>query len=135
MSLMWLKNKTVSFPLVRVSTLSDSIFLANISRIMKRVVPVEGKLSKEARECVQECVTEFIQFIVSEASDMCIQEKRKTINSEDLLKALGKLSFDPYLDALKTYIEGYRAAQKNGNSVSITTYYNVLNIVNYCLYL
>ena len=30
---------------------------------MKKVVPHSGKVAKEARECVQECVSEFISFI------------------------------------------------------------------------
>ncbi|KAF3955604.1 hypothetical protein CMV_019187, partial [Castanea mollissima] len=33
----------------------------------------------------QECVSEFISFITSEASDKCQREKRKTINGDDLL--------------------------------------------------
>jgi histone H3/H4 len=45
---------------------------ANVARIMKRVVPPSGKLSKESKECVQECVSEFIQFIVAEASERCL---------------------------------------------------------------
>ena len=35
----------------------------NISQVMKKVVPHSGKVAKEARECVQECVSEFISFI------------------------------------------------------------------------
>ena len=38
---------------------------------MKKVVPPSGKVAKEARECVQECVSEFISFITSEASERC----------------------------------------------------------------
>lgn len=40
--------------------------IANISRIMKKTIPQHGKISKEAKEVVQECVTEFICFITSE---------------------------------------------------------------------
>lgn len=40
--------------------------IANISRIMKRVLPSNAKISKEAKEGVQECVSEFISFITSE---------------------------------------------------------------------
>jgi len=87
--------------------------IANVARIMKRVVPPSGKLSKESKECVQECVTEFIQFIVAEASERCTMEKRKTITCEDLLQAFSSLSFDPYVDVLKAYIEKYRQAVKN----------------------
>uniref|UniRef100_A0A915LXC9 Transcription factor CBF/NF-Y/archaeal histone domain-containing protein n=1 Tax=Meloidogyne javanica TaxID=6303 RepID=A0A915LXC9_MELJA len=45
--------------------------IANITRVMKRVIPPEGKLSKEAKECIQECITEFLLFITSEASERC----------------------------------------------------------------
>lgn len=40
--------------------------IANISRIMKRSIPPTAKISKDAKECVQECVSEFIAFITSE---------------------------------------------------------------------
>ena len=40
--------------------------IANISRIMKRGLPNSAKIAKEAKETVQECVSEFISFITSE---------------------------------------------------------------------
>ncbi len=40
--------------------------IANIGRIMKEALPRDAKISKEARETVQECVSEFISFITSE---------------------------------------------------------------------
>jgi histone H3/H4 len=40
--------------------------IANISRIMKNALPDNAKIAKDAKECVQECVTEFIAFITSE---------------------------------------------------------------------
>lgn len=39
---------------------------------MKNVIPRSGKVAKDAKECVQECVSEFISFITSEACDRCI---------------------------------------------------------------
>uniref|UniRef100_A0A3B4AEZ3 Transcription factor CBF/NF-Y/archaeal histone domain-containing protein n=1 Tax=Periophthalmus magnuspinnatus TaxID=409849 RepID=A0A3B4AEZ3_9GOBI len=43
--------------------------IANVARIMKNAVPTTGKIAKDAKECVQECVSEFISFITSEASE------------------------------------------------------------------
>lgn len=40
--------------------------IANISRIMKRALPNNAKIAKDAKDAVQLCVTEFISFIVSE---------------------------------------------------------------------
>ncbi|XP_058003524.1 nuclear transcription factor Y subunit B isoform X3 [Hevea brasiliensis] len=37
--------------------------IANISRIMKKAIPANGKIAKDAKETVQECVSEFISFI------------------------------------------------------------------------
>ena len=56
--------------------------IANISRIMKRVLPSNAQVSKDTKSYIQLCVSEFISFITSEASDKCIQEKRKTINGD-----------------------------------------------------
>jgi nuclear transcription Y subunit beta len=59
--------------------------IANIARIMKKTLPANAKIAKDAKESIQECVSEFISFITSEASDKCQQEKRKTINGDDIL--------------------------------------------------
>ncbi|KAG8054845.1 hypothetical protein GUJ93_ZPchr0001g30638 [Zizania palustris] len=82
--------------------------IANISRIMKKAVPANGKIAKDAKETLQECVSEFISFVTSEASDKCQKEKRKTINGEDLLWAMATLGFEEYVDPLKIYLHKYR---------------------------
>eukprot|EP01043_Picozoa_sp_COSAG02_P019026 COSAG02_NODE_905_length_16042_cov_60.273600_6_plen_193_part_00 len=82
--------------------------IANISRIMKRALPANAKIAKDAKETVQECVSEFISFITSEASDKCQREKRKTIMGDDLLWAMSTLGFENYTEPLKTYLFRYR---------------------------
>ncbi|KAF5956229.1 hypothetical protein HYC85_003454 [Camellia sinensis] len=39
---------------------------ANVSRIMKKALPANAKISKDAKETVQECISEFISFITSD---------------------------------------------------------------------
>ncbi|XP_008792219.1 nuclear transcription factor Y subunit B-like [Phoenix dactylifera] len=82
--------------------------IANISRIMKKALPANGKIAKDAKETIQECVSEFISFVTSEASDKCQREKRKTINGDDLLWAMATLGFEDYVDPLKLYLQKYR---------------------------
>eukprot|EP00591_Stephanopyxis_turris_P004448 CAMPEP_0195525208 /NCGR_PEP_ID=MMETSP0794_2-20130614/25522_1 /TAXON_ID=515487 /ORGANISM="Stephanopyxis turris, Strain CCMP 815" /LENGTH=199 /DNA_ID=CAMNT_0040655611 /DNA_START=252 /DNA_END=851 /DNA_ORIENTATION=+ len=84
--------------------------IANIARIMKNTLPENAKIAKDSKETVQECVSEFISFITSEASDKCMQEKRKTINGDDLLWAMSTLGFDKYVEPLKLYLTKYREA-------------------------
>ncbi|CAI2347314.1 unnamed protein product [Caenorhabditis sp. 36 PRJEB53466] len=62
--------------------------IANVVRIMKTQMDPQAKLAKDAKECVQECVSEFISFIASEAAEFCHNTKRKTITADDLLTAL-----------------------------------------------
>lgn len=112
---------------------------APVARIMKNALPENAKIAKEAKECMQECVSEFISFITSEgelllptawinvpkskfvsllcstltestrtASEKCQQEKRKTVNGEDILFAMTSLGFENYAEALKVYLSKYR---------------------------
>ncbi|CRG90260.1 Transcriptional activator HAP3 [Talaromyces islandicus] len=85
--------------------------IANVARIMKTALPENAKIAKEAKECMQECVSEFISFITSEASEKCQQEKRKTVNGEDILYAMTSLGFENYAEALKIYLAKYRETQ------------------------
>ncbi|KAG0676616.1 BTB and MATH domain-containing protein 41 [Pichia californica] len=78
---------------------------------MKNTLPATAKVSKDAKECMQECVSEFISFVTSEASDRCLMEKRKTINGEDVLYSLHTLGFENYAEVLKIYLAKYRQQQ------------------------
>jgi histone H3/H4 len=40
--------------------------VADISRIMRKAIPPNGKIDMEAKEAVQELVSEFIAFLTSE---------------------------------------------------------------------
>ncbi|EGB08797.1 hypothetical protein AURANDRAFT_8699, partial [Aureococcus anophagefferens] len=91
--------------------------IANIARIMKGNLPDNAKISKDAKEIVQECVSEFISFVTSEASDKCAgasrrRDKRKTINGGDVLTALQSLGFDRYDEPLRIFLEKYREKVK-----------------------
>jgi nuclear transcription Y subunit beta len=88
---------------------------APVARIMKNALPENAKIAKEAKECMQECVSEFISFITSEASEKCHQEKRKTVNGEDILFAMTSLGFENYAEALKIYLSKYREQQTQSN--------------------
>ncbi|GMH10979.1 hypothetical protein Nepgr_012820 [Nepenthes gracilis] len=90
--------------------------IANVSRIMKKALPGNAKISKDAKETVQECVSEFISFITGEASDKCQREKRKTINGDDLLWAMTTLGFEEYVEPLKIYLQRYRETEGDKSS-------------------
>lgn len=82
--------------------------ICNIVKIMKKAIPENGKIAKDARECIQECVSEFISFITSEAIDRSHSENRKTVNGDDILHAMQTLGFDNYVAPLTMYLQKYR---------------------------
>lgn len=47
------------------------------------------------------------------ASEKCQQEKRKTVNGEDILFAMTSLGFENYAEALKVYLSKYREVRKS----------------------
>ena len=85
--------------------------IANVIRIMRRVLPTHAKIADDAKETVQECVSEYISFVTSEANERCQQEQRKTITAEDILWAMSKLGFDDYVQPLSLYLQRYREAE------------------------
>lgn len=82
--------------------------IANVGRIMKLILPPSAKISKEAKQTIQECASEFISFVTGEASDKCHKENRKTVNGDDICWALSSLGFDDYAEAIVRYLHKYR---------------------------
>lgn len=90
--------------------------IANVGRIMKQILPQNAKISKEAKETMQECVSEFIGFVTGEASEKCRKERRKTVNGDDICWAMAALGFDDYAAPLKRYLERYREIEVDRTS-------------------
>ncbi|TPX68311.1 hypothetical protein CcCBS67573_g07212 [Chytriomyces confervae] len=111
--------------------------IANVSRLMKRALPENAKIAKDAKDCLQECVSEFISFVTSEgtplsfplssiknikrnnyipASDRCTLEKRKTVSGDDIIFALQSLGFDNYSETLKIYLAKYKEASRSAGA-------------------
>ncbi|XP_051228008.1 transcriptional activator hap3-like [Lolium perenne] len=86
--------------------------IANIGRIMKEVLPPEAKVSKRAKETIQECATEFIGFVTGEASERCRRERRKTVNGDDICHAMRSLGLDHYASAMHRYLQRYREGEE-----------------------
>ena len=47
--------------------------VANIQRIMRRLLPADEKISKDAKEVLQESLSEFVCFVPEEAAGRCAE--------------------------------------------------------------
>ena len=81
---------------------------------MKQALPANAKIAKDAKDCIQECVTEFIGFITSEASERLAKDDRKTITGNDIIDSMRALRFHEYLAFLQVFLEKRRKAMKAG---------------------
>ncbi|KAK9267284.1 hypothetical protein L1049_009707 [Liquidambar formosana] len=91
--------------------------IANVIRIMRKILPPHAKISDDAKETIQECVSEYISFITGEANERCQREQRKTITAEDVLWAMSKLGFDDYIEPLTLYLHRYREMEGGDRAV------------------
>ncbi|XP_044958626.1 nuclear transcription factor Y subunit beta-like [Hordeum vulgare subsp. vulgare] len=85
--------------------------IANVIRIMRRALPAHAKISDDAKEAIQECVSEFISFVTGEANERCHMEHRKTVNAEDIVWALNRLGFDDYVLPLSVFLHRMREGE------------------------
>nr|AIZ68343.1 CCAAT-binding transcription factor A [Triticum aestivum] len=92
--------------------------IANVGRIMKDVLPPEAKVSKQAKEVIQECATEFIGFVTGEASDRSRRERRKTVNGGDICQSMTTLGLDNYAGAMGRYSQRYREGEEPGAALN-----------------
>jgi histone H3/H4 len=75
---------------------------APVARIMKTALPENAKIAKEAKECMQECVSEFISFITSEgmqvlsragghgADSLPLAKLRKSVNRRSARRSMAR---------------------------------------------
>lgn len=85
--------------------------LNNVANIMKSVLPEGTKVSKEAKQLMQECCSELISFITSEATEIVSLNKRKTVMGDDIISSLYGLGFENYGEIVKIYLQKYREFQ------------------------
>ncbi|EYU34374.1 hypothetical protein MIMGU_mgv1a018163mg [Erythranthe guttata] len=83
----------------------------NIAGIMRCILADHVKIADDAKEAIQVCVSEFINFITAEANNRCHRDYRKTVTPEDVLAAMTSLGFGDYIDPLIVFLNKHRAQQ------------------------
>jgi nuclear transcription Y subunit beta len=107
-------NNTESATATMVREQDRLMPVANVSRIMRQVLPPYAKISDDAKEVIQECVSEFISFVTGEANERCHTERRKTVTSEDIVWAMSRLGFDDYVAPLGAFLQRMRDDSEGG---------------------
>ncbi|KAL9142726.1 hypothetical protein ABFS82_14G190000 [Erythranthe guttata] len=89
-----------------------SLPIANVGQMMKKILPPSAKISREGKERMQQCASEFICFVTGEAAHRCRKENRKTVTGDDICWALSSLGFDNYSETMLRYLENFREFER-----------------------
>nr|BAD12929.1 putative NF-YB1 protein [Oryza sativa Japonica Group]BAD16076.1 putative NF-YB1 protein [Oryza sativa Japonica Group] len=90
--------------------------MANLVRLIKKVLPGKAKIGGAAKGLTHDCAVEFVGFVGDEASEKAKAEHRRTVAPEDYLGSFGDLGFDRYVDPMDAYIHGYREFERAGGN-------------------
>nr|VDD06936.1 unnamed protein product [Brassica rapa] len=71
--------------------------IASVTRIMRKILPSEARISEEAKENIQICATKYISFVTAEAGD--------------ILSAMSNIGFEDYVEPLNVFIHRYRLSE------------------------
>ncbi|KAI4324107.1 hypothetical protein L6164_023670 [Bauhinia variegata] len=93
----------------------ERVPLANVARIMRQVLPPHAKISDDAKETIQDCVSKYINIITAKANKRCFDDSRVKVTAEDVLLAMEELKLDQYVDPLKVFLTRYRENENNSS--------------------
>lgn len=85
--------------------------LNNVANIMKSVLPPGTKISKEAKQLMQDCCSELISFVTSGATEAVSEDKRKTVLGDDIIQSMYTLGFPNYSEIMTIYLQKYKEFQ------------------------
>ncbi|KAI9117062.1 hypothetical protein K1719_012061 [Acacia pycnantha] len=81
--------------------------IVNVIIIIPWILLPHAKISDQAKETIQDCVSDYICSITSEANQQCQQEQCKTVTTDDLLWAMRSSALTTTW-ALSLYLQCYR---------------------------
>ncbi|KAJ0986871.1 hypothetical protein J5N97_005227 [Dioscorea zingiberensis] len=92
---------------------------SNVTRIMRKVLPLQAKISDDAKVTILDIISEYISFITHEASVQCHSENRKIITGEDIIWAMKKLGFNNYVEPLFAHLRRYKKIDGGSTSGNV----------------
>jgi len=89
--------------------------ITNLTKIMRKFLPSNAKVSDGTMEMIQQSATNYIIFVTKKAKEKCDSEYRKIMTPDDLLWAIENVGFDQYIGPLGTFLQRYRAIEGGAN--------------------
>ncbi|KAI3630680.1 hypothetical protein MIR68_012115 [Amoeboaphelidium protococcarum] len=85
---------------------------ATISKLIADYLPDGVKCSQEARDVIQDCLTEFIHLLTTQANDVCSKSTKKVILPQHITEALEQLGFGTFNQELESLLDEHKKEAK-----------------------
>eukprot|EP00890_Picochlorum_soloecismus_P004886 jgi/Picsp_1/5399/NSC_02759-R1_protein dr1 len=89
---------------------------ATVVKAIKQRLPENMKIANESSEMIMECCNNFIHIITSTANEISENDKRSTIQPEDVLQAVKELGFDSYVQPLEEAFQVWKSSKKEARN-------------------
>ncbi|CAH0375809.1 unnamed protein product [Pelagomonas calceolata] len=91
--------------------------VGTVASVMRAAIPPEAKIGRDAREAAQDCASEFVAFVASEASDACAAAGRRIMTGRDVVDAVVRLGFDRQAAPLEAFLATCVEKRRGENKV------------------
>ena len=91
--------------------------VGTVASVMRAAIPQEAKIGRDAREAAQDCASEFVAFVASEASDACAAAGRRIMTGRDVVDAVVRLGFDRQAAPLEAFLATCVEKRRGENKV------------------
>ncbi|WVN85067.1 uncharacterized protein L203_100209 [Cryptococcus depauperatus CBS 7841] len=85
---------------------------ATVVKIIQEMLPDDISASKEAKDIIFDCCTEWIKLISTQSNMVCEASSKKTISPEHVMEALKQLGFEDFLAEVEESHTDFKQAQK-----------------------
>ncbi|KAI8921374.1 histone-fold-containing protein [Powellomyces hirtus] len=88
-----------------------------IGRVIKGALPEGAQVQKDAKAAITKACTVFINYLTATALDVTKHGDRKSINANDIFRALAILEFDQFLPMIKVAVQEFQQKAREKRQV------------------
>lgn len=92
----------------------NTLPIKNVATIMRKVLPPNTKISRGAKEMVEQITSMFIRYVTKKAIERCHRECRKILGPDDLLRVMESIGYNNYYEYLNFYLKCFRYSNEIG---------------------
>ena len=90
--------------------------MAVVARLMKAALPDHASVGKDAKTMISRASGLFVLYITNRASEIAQENRRQTINTDDIKEALRNLNFEDFIAGVEESVAAFQEEEEKKNS-------------------